>query len=93
VLPNPLLCVGDPVNKAFGVGMIEGVSTCPLSFRAEVQAGVTTPGLASLALRFLRARTASSAVVDSCWLKSAWVIQPSSSTMLSSSCISEFEPA
>ena len=48
---------------------------------------------AGLALRALRARTASSVVVDRCWLKSAWVIPPSSSTMRSSSCISEFDPA
>ena len=77
VLPNCLLSVGDLVNKAFGVGMIEGVTTCSLSLRAEVRACVTTP--ASLALRVLRARTASSAVVDRCWLKSGWVIPPISS--------------
>jgi hypothetical protein len=60
-LPSSLLSFGDLGNKAFGVGMIEDVTTCSLSLRAKVRAGVTTPALASLA-SVLRARTASSAV-------------------------------
>ena len=49
VLPISLLSFGDILNKSFGVGMIKGVTTCSLTFRAEVRAGVTTPALVSSA--------------------------------------------
>jgi hypothetical protein len=59
VLPISLQSFGDIVNKAFGVGMINGVAACSLTFRAELRAGVTTPALASSAR--------ASAMISSIW--------------------------